>query len=351
MGKNKIMLEKLLSYLRIPLLALYSKSFYLSLLGRRGVGFTYLLCLSLVLAFPATYFKVYDMMQLFKSLQISTYVARIPASYLNGSGVLAPNNPDDSFVVISNPQGDPVMVYNTDDQPLEGELRAVPIELRSRFLIIRSSDPAQEVQLAWDTIYPVNQSFEPYEAASVLDQALNASFMYVWVIVALYLFCSLALGTLITAAFAMLICLLIFRLGLRYTHCLRLMAYAHTMVALILLLQFFILIPISFTFMLLIPLVYVFMFGSALRAFALREVEAAIKKSKAREEQKKFYTGEAGAGSAAGSDASASSSASSSTEAERGPEAQHGAEARPQDHGDRGRRSNDGNGSGGTFVA
>lgn len=338
------MMDKLLTYIRIPLLALYSKSFYLSLLGRRGVGFTYLLCLSLVLAWPATYFKVYDTMQLFKNLQISTYVARIPASYLNSEGVLTPNNPADSLVVIANPQGDPVMVYNTDDQLLEGNLRSVPIELRSRVLIIRSTTTQQEVRLAWSDIYPVNQSFEPYEAASVLDQALNASFFYVWLIVTLYLFCSLALGTLITAAFAMLICLLIFRLGLRYSHCLRLMAYAHTVVALIMLLQFFILIPVSFTFMLLIPLVYVFMFGSALRAVALREVAAAMQKNREREEQKKFYTGEGRTD--AGGEASSTPSADEA-------EARRKAEAQPQPQGRaaRGRDKDEGNGSGGTFMA
>lgn len=271
------MLDKLIQYIKIPLQALYSKEFYLKVLAGRGVGFTYLMILSVVLALPGS-FKVYQVLQIFKGYDLPAYVAQIPPSYVDENGILRPNSPQDSFKVITSSNGDPVMIYNPENKPLEADLKRAPIELGRQYLTVRTANGQAEV--AWDTIYPTGQSFEPYQSAVAIDKVLDSSFLTFWPVVAVYLFASLALGTLVTAVFAMLIFVVFFRLILRYGQCLRLMAYAHTICALILTLQFYVYIPVSYAVMLMLPLLYIILFGRELRRFAMREVEQILKRGR-----------------------------------------------------------------------
>lgn len=360
------MLDKLIHYIKIPLQALYSKEFYLKVLAARGVGFTYLMTLSIVLALPASY-KVHEMMQIFKGYELSTYVAQIPPSYVDANGILRPNNPQDTFKVISNSMGEPVMVYNPENKPLEGDLNRVPIELNRQYLTIRTAN--ERTQVAWETIYPTNQSFEPYQSAAAMDRVLDSSIFALWPVVAVYLFASLALGTLVTAVFAMLIFLVFFKLILRYGQCLRLMAYAHTICALILTLQFYVYIPVSYTVMLILPLLYVIVFGRELRNFAMQEVEKVLKRGSEyfRKKAAEAQGQQAGAqGSADASqnaqnnaDAEAKSQAEIIEQMRRNVEEQLKALRRQQEEDqqkngssrDRGQDNNNRNGSGGAFMA
>ncbi len=271
------MLTKLQLMLKMPFLALFSKTFYLRVLAMRGVGLRYLLFLCLLLALPATY-KVYEVVQLFKSYHVSTLVAQIPPSYISASGVLSPKDGAADFAVINDPQGHPVMVYNPKGQVLPNELASLPLELRATELIIRTQNGSNA--LPWSSIFTTNADFEPYQSAKTIEEFLNASVLTYWPAVAVYLFSMLAFNTLLTALICKLMYVLVFRLVLSYGQCLRLMAYANTICGILLVLQFFIYLPLSFGLTLVLPLIYGLFFGRDLRTLVLRQATQAMQKNK-----------------------------------------------------------------------
>ncbi len=280
------MLNKLQLMLKVPLMALFSKAFYLHVLAMRGVGFRYLLILSLVCALPATY-KVYEVVELFKSYEVSKLVAQIPPSFISSSGTLSPKSGSADFAVITNSAGIPVMVYNPQGHPLDDELNHVPIELRATELMIRTQNGSSA--LPWSSIFSTNADFEPYQSAKTLDELLNSSLLTFWPAVALYLFSMLAFNTLLTALICKLMYVLVFRMVLSLSQCLRLMAYANTICAVLLVLQFFVYLPLSFGITLILPLLYGLFFGRELRTLVLRKTEAVL-----REQRKRQFTGQGG---------------------------------------------------------
>ncbi len=269
--------DKLLRWLKLPLLALFSKNFYLSVLGKRGTGFAYLVFLSLVLALPAT-FKVYEVVQIFKGYEVSKLVAQIPPSFISASGTLSPKSGAADTAAIRNSRGELVMVYNPTGAPLDADLSSAPLELTAQSLIIRAGGEVN--QLPWSSIFSTNADFEPYQAAAALEQVLNSSLLAFWPAVAAYFFSMLAFNTLVTALAAKFLFYFAYRLLLSFGQCLRLMAYANTICALFLVLQFFIYLPISFGLLLVLPLIYAFFFGRDLRRTVEQLASSQIKEAR-----------------------------------------------------------------------
>ncbi|HAR79456.1 MAG TPA: hypothetical protein DCR21_01370, partial [Succinivibrionaceae bacterium] len=132
-------INNLKTYFQYPLRALISRSFYFHILFRqRGLGFFYLLCISIVLSVPASY-QVAGILKYFRGLEISSLVSQIPASYLNSQGLLSPNDNPENFKILRNSKNQPAIVYNTENRTLSDDALAAPIELKSDAFIIKSA--------------------------------------------------------------------------------------------------------------------------------------------------------------------------------------------------------------------
>ena len=345
------MLDKIKIGIKIPFLALFSKNFYLQVLAMRGVGMRYLLLLCLALAVPATY-QLNGLVQLFKSYEVSKLVAQIPPSYISADGVLSPKNSADNFAVINNSSDQTVMVYNPGGQALPPELSAVPFELGARNLIVSTQNGRNAIP--WSAIFNTNADFEPYQSAMMLDEILNSSPVAFWLAAAVYLFSMLAFNTLLTGLLCKLLFVLLFRLLLSYGQCLRLMAYANTICAVVLTLQFFIYLPLSFGLMLVLPIIYGIFFGRDLRNLAMQQAAQMQRKSQCDQ-----FTGNGtpAAGSEAArnaeqeSDGSGNASGSSETMVDNTTPLAPDEGGRKANPSDKGTDNSAGKGRGGTFIA
>ena len=83
--------------------------------------------------------------------------------------------------------------------------------------------------------------------------------------IVMWFFILLAGNALLSACIGRFLILFVFRIKLTFLATLRLCAYANTVVALLVLAQFFIYLPISYTVMLILPLLYVSVFSRAFR--------------------------------------------------------------------------------------
>ena len=256
-------LQNLLKYLSYPVKAIVSRNFYFEvMLKMKGVGLVYLLVLCSACALAATT-QVQDVLLKFKSLELSTVVAQIPASTISAQGVLTANNPQDNKPLsIYNSHQELVMSYNLDNTPVEGEV--APITITSHAAIIQTSEGT--INVPWTSVYGNNGAqFEPLHAAQMLDQAFNASFVTIWMVVTLWIFSSLAFIVLIAACLTKILCLLISRMKVSFTLCLRLNAFGSTVIAFFILAQFFINISLSYIVMCLVPAIYSLSFLALVR--------------------------------------------------------------------------------------
>ncbi len=247
-------LNNLIHYLLYPVRALYSREFYNRVLfSMRGVGFIYLLLISAAIAIPASV-KVTDFLNYFKALELSTLVGQVPPSYLDKNGNLIPNNPDDAFKIIKNSRGAPTIVVNTDNKNLTGDALKAPLELSRQEIIIHSSSGKQGV--AYSSLFPLDSSFSPLSAAEAMDTAFSSSLSTVWSVVTLYFLGILTFNALLTAFISKFIFTFVASVRLNFGTALRVCAFANTSVAILLLAQYFISVPISYSVIAMIPVIY-----------------------------------------------------------------------------------------------
>lgn len=247
-----------------PLKAMTSRDFYFGVLFRmKGTGFLYLFLLCVVLAIPATW-RTASVMHYFKSLGLPRLVAQIPPSYLDASGTLAPQGGGSSYAEIKNAQGEVVMVYNTDGKALSGAAADAPIEFGAKDMVIHNFKGG--ISLPYIGLFPTDTSFQPVQSAQALEGVLGASTQLIWSVLLLSMYMFLVFNALISACLSRFMMVFIFRIKAGFGATLRLCSYANTLVAFIMLAQFFVFLPMSYTVMALVPLVYVALFCQKFRA-------------------------------------------------------------------------------------
>lgn len=255
-------LTRLKALLLMPFQALYSGKFYLSVLQMRGMGFTYLLYLSLFLAIPASY-KVYTTAQLFRSYDVPSLVAQIPPSYIDKNGVLSVKDNGPEQLIISNSKGQPVLAYNPGDKALPAGQNNLPLEITSRNLLIRTD--MESVAIPWSSIFSTGANFEPYQSARTLDEILNSSPLAFWPAVGVYFFLMLLMNIVFAAAIIKIFFLMSMRVNLLVPQAMRLAVFGSTLCGFLLLLQFYVYVPIPFALQILLPVFYAYI---ALREYA-----------------------------------------------------------------------------------
>lgn len=258
-----------LEKLTYPLKALYSREFYTYILTRmKGIGFVYLLLLSAAIAAPAS-LQVSTIMDRFKSLEIVSLVGQLPPSYLNKNGQLSPNDSNESYKLLYNSKGRPSIVYNTENKPLNGDALLAPLELNSSSFVVKSKENTQTVP--YSSLFEVDSSFSPLSAAQSLDMALSSGLPTIWSVVTIWFFSILSFNTLITALIAKFLFTIVSGINLKFMSYMRFCSFGNTIVAVLLLAQYYVNLHISYSVMAMLPLIYVFLVAKEYRK-KLREL-------------------------------------------------------------------------------
>jgi hypothetical protein len=368
-----------------PLKAVSSRDFYFTVLFRmKGTGFLYLFLLCVVLAIPAAW-RTASVMHYFKSLDLPRLVAQIPASYLDASGTLVPDTGSSAYAEIRNAQGQVVMVYNAQSKKLEGEAARAPIELGPKDMIFHNIKGG--LSLPYVGFFPTGTAFQPVQAAQMLEGVLGSSTQLIWSVVVMSMYVFLIFNAFLSACLARFMMVFIFRIKTGFGATLRLCSYANTLVAFLMVAQFFVFLPMSYTVMVLVPLVYVALFAQKFRAelahdgidgFARRyggrarvrpgagqeegprrdtsvysgnmyaeEQERRKREAEGREKQEQQGSEGAGAGEGGGGNQAPDGGSEGASGAEGGPSAQEGSGSGSDDDG----RNGGGKGTGGYFEA
>lgn len=247
-----------------PFRAMVSRDFYFSVLfGMKGSGFLYIFLLCAALAIPGS-IRTASVMHYFKSLDLPRLVVQIPASYLDESGTLSPNDQNEAYKEIKNQSGNLVMVYNTADKPLSGAAADAPIEFNSKDMVFHNIKGG--LSLPYVGLFQTGTTFQPVQSAQMLEGVLGAGPLLIWSVIMLSMYFFLIFNAFVTACLARFMMLFIFRIRTSFGATLRLSSYANTLVAFIMLAQFFVFLPMSYTIMALVPLIYIALFSQRFRA-------------------------------------------------------------------------------------
>lgn len=297
----KPVISDLYTCLLYPIKALISKNFYFTVLFRmRGGGLVYLLFLCVGLSFFAGV-KGHLILERMSTLELPRLIAQMPPSYLNSNGVLSPNNSEESYKLLRNSQGLPAVVYNTENRPLEGDAVYAPLEFNSDAVSLKSGNNVETIP--YNSIFSTDTNFDPFLSSEALDMVINASFFSIWAILAAWFFSALIFNALICAIIGKFLMLMCYKIRTGFASIFRLSAFSNTIVGLLMLLQFFVDIPLSFGIMALLPLVYILLFAREFR----KELAACGMEAF----KKKYARGGTFKGEAAGAGAAAAHSSAS----------------------------------------
>ncbi len=252
--------DRILSILLTPIFALCNLTFYKTLLltSNKVRGFSYLLILSLILSVPMS-FKIKSLFSTFNDMGFSQMVAKLPSSYLDTNGTLHPQDDATNLLYVKNKQGNLFIVYNTNDETLDSSLNPF-FEIRSKYLKLKAND--EYLNIPWSAFSTSPMNINSTDASFLLDKVLNSSFLSIFLVISMWLFLVVAFNALIVGLLSLLALKFITpRLKLKYSHTLTCACYSNTLVLLIMTLQFFIYLPISFNMMAIISFSYVVFAG------------------------------------------------------------------------------------------
>ena len=262
--------EKFITYIKFPLQALTSRNFYYDVLFKlRGIGLVYLLVLSFVLAIPATY-KVNHVIDGFRNLELPNLVASIPPSYISETGALVTEDPNVTYKELKTSKGDTALVYNVNDENINIPLKKdqMLVLLNSRNLTVRVND--QDTAIAYTELFVPGTSFNPVEAANLVDSVFSVAKGIMLVFITLWFFCALVINALFVALVSKAIFLLFGKMKTAFINIVRLSCFANTIFAVMLLVEIMFSIALPYAVIMLLPLIYLVLFIIDFR----REIEA-----------------------------------------------------------------------------
>lgn len=252
-----------LSNLSLPFKAIVSRRFYFDVMFHwKGVGLSYLFMLSAVIAIIAT-FPVKQTLQNLHELELSNVVAQIPASYVDKQGVLHAKQPTGQPVALRNSKGQFVVLYNPYDAPVEHTEVAV-ISMTAHSLIIQTQNGP--VSVPWTAVYGnAGGDFEPLPVSQIMEESFNSGIVSTWIVVVLWFFSILAFIVLLAGLIGKFASMFIFKVQIPFVAALRLAAVGSTLVAILLVSQFFFALSLSYIFLTLIPVFYMVNFARDVR--------------------------------------------------------------------------------------
>lgn len=255
--------DNLKTYCQYPIKALCSGRFYFDVLFKlKGMGLAYLFIISLVLSIPAT-IKVNAVLNTFKSIELPSLVASIPPSYLSDDGVLTPKNSSDAYKEIKTSKGMLAIVYNVDDKNIASTENPI-VELNSKTIAVKSG--GKDTVVAYTDLFEKGSDFNPVEAASLVDAVFGVAKTVMYFFIAGWFFFILAFNALVIAVLSKAIFLFVGKMKTSFVNVLRMSSFANTIVGVVLAIEFFINIKLSYGLVCLLPMVYMGLFIKVFRS-------------------------------------------------------------------------------------
>lgn len=250
--------ERLIAYILYPVRAISSKKFYFEVLFKiKGFGIAYLFLLSLVLSLPASV-RVNSVIETFKSIELPRLIASIPSSYLSENGELTPKNPDETYCELTTQDGILAIVYNVDNVALKDDSVKPIVELNRKTLTVNTS--TQKSVVSYVDLFVPGSDFNPVEASGLVEAVFNIAKTVLYVFITCWFFCILAFNSLIIALISKAFFLFFGKMKTGFSNILRLSSFANTIVGVVLVVEFFVSVKISFTLVMLLPLIYMILF-------------------------------------------------------------------------------------------
>lgn len=250
-------------YCQYPIKALCSGRFYFDVLFKlKGMGIAYLLIISLILSVPAT-FKVNSVLNIFKNIELPSLVASIPPSYLSDSGVLTPKNAADSYKEIKTSKGVLAIVYNVDDKSVASDDNPI-VELNSRSISVKSG--GKDTVIAYADLFEKGSDFNPVEAASMVDAVFSVAKTVMYFFITGWFFFILSFNALVIAFLSKAIFLFVGKMKTSFVNVLRMSSFANTIVGVVLAVEFFVNIRVSYGLVCLLPMIYMGLFIKVFRS-------------------------------------------------------------------------------------
>ncbi|MGN1281992.1 MAG: DUF1189 family protein [Succinivibrio sp.] len=288
--------ERLIVCCLYPVKAIGSKKFYFEVLFKlKGFGIVYLLLLSLLLSLPAS-IRISGVIETFKSIELPRLIASIPPSYLSENGELTPKNPDETYKELTTQDGILAIIYNVNDIDLKDSSVRPIVELNSRTLTVHTS--TQNSVVSYVDLFVPGSDFNPVETSGLVDMVFNVAKTVLYVFISGWFFCILAFNSLIIAFISKAFFLFFGKMKTGFSNILRLSSFANTIVGVVLVVEFFVSVKISFTLVMLLPLIYMFLFIRDFRSELLsRGVEDFVKEYTPEGTKiRNYQTNEAGSG-------------------------------------------------------
>lgn len=263
------MFQKYLPYLLFPIKAIFSRLFYYEVTFKfQGVGLRYMIFLCVFLAIPAT-FKVNTVLDSFGQLELSKIVAQIPPSYISKDGTLQPSSIDSADKVIYNSSNQPIIAYNPHNTLTGTDISESLIILNAGSIGFKTNQGI--VTVPWSSLYEDQDvEFEPLAGAQMVEQAINSSPLTIWAVVFLWMFSLLSFSIIIATAILFFVARLFFKVIINFKQLLRLSSYGSTLIAVLLLFQFYFNLSLSTVTMTLVPIFYVVIFFFDFKRYYIR---------------------------------------------------------------------------------
>lgn len=247
-----------------PLKALFSINFYFEVLFKmRGIGFLYLLFLSLLAAVPVSY-RANDVVQTLKAANFPAMILQIPSCYLNENGILSVADDNYAYKEIVSQNGNVSIVFNVEDRPSVSFNTPMAVELNSdRFVL---SVYGQKIAQRYTDSFKSGSNFSPIEQSEVAAMALNFA-VYINYPVVVFLLCiKLIFLSFVSAVITKFIFVVLGKMKTGFSNVWRLNIFASSSVALAMTIQAIFRLQLSDIILLLMPLAYMVAFIKSFRS-------------------------------------------------------------------------------------
>ncbi len=256
--------EQFYNYCSYPIKSLSSKKFYFDVLFKmKGLGLAYLLCLSFILAIPAS-FKINHVLDLFRNIELPRIVAMIPPGYIDQNGSFKALNEEQSYKEIFTSDGLLAVVFNVNDIPLSDSAKKAIVELNSKTVTIKA--PTQQTVVRYTDLVTTGTSFDPLEVSAVADAVFSIAVPFIFVFLLFWFFCILVFNALVMAVLSKFLFIFVGKIKTSFGNTLRLSSFANTVVGVMLLIELIINVRLPFNLIMLLPLIYMILFIRNFRA-------------------------------------------------------------------------------------
>lgn len=223
----------------------------------KGIGFLYLLFLSLIVALPISY-RANDVVKALKTAEFPAMVMQIPSCYLNENGILSVAGGETPYKEIVSADGFVSIVFNVENKEVNSTKTPLKVELYSDTYVLSVLD--QRITNRYTDTFEKGSNFNPVIHSRVVDLVLNISVYFTYVIVVAIICLKILFLSLISALLTKFMFVILGKMKTGFSNILRLNVFASTAVGLAIIIQTLLSIQLSDLILILIQLGYMVAF-------------------------------------------------------------------------------------------